>query len=225
MLAGCEPGFRRRSSEVVLKALSLEPAARYPDMACDRGGAPGSPAQPRARPAPPGAGRPGGVAALVAGTAVLARYRAPHTSVAPAAEMLAVLPFHTSGPGVEFLGEGMVDLLATNLRGVGGINTVAPRAVLREWGGEPVEDGTTSTSPRGGTRARRGVGGAGQRGVHRRRGAGDRRPLPSRASGWGGPRWTARPTVCCARWTGSVWRCCGMSGGRRSRCPICGWPR
>ena len=51
----------------------------------------------------------------------------------PAAEMLAVLPFHTSGPGVEFLGEGMVDLLATNLRGVGGIKTVDPREVLRHW--------------------------------------------------------------------------------------------
>ena len=48
--------------------------------------------------------------------------------------MLAVLPFHTSGPGVEFLSEGMMDLLATNLRGVAGINTVDPRAVLREWG-------------------------------------------------------------------------------------------
>ena len=45
-----------------------------------------------------------------------------------------MLPFHASGPGVEFLGEGMMDLLATNLRGVGGINTVDPRVVLREWG-------------------------------------------------------------------------------------------
>ena len=45
-----------------------------------------------------------------------------------------MLPFHTSGPGVEFLGEGMMDLLATNLRGVAGIKAVDPRAVLREWG-------------------------------------------------------------------------------------------
>ena len=45
-----------------------------------------------------------------------------------------MLPFHTSGPGIEFLGEGMVDLLATNLRGVGGINTVDPRTVVRQWG-------------------------------------------------------------------------------------------
>jgi tetratricopeptide (TPR) repeat protein/TolB-like protein len=55
--------------------------------------------------------------------------------VAPAAELLAVLPFRTSGPGVEFLGEGMVDLLSTNLKGVAGIKTVDPRAVLRQWSG------------------------------------------------------------------------------------------
>jgi tetratricopeptide (TPR) repeat protein len=35
---------------------------------------------------------------------------------------------------MEFLSEGMMDLLATNLRGVGGISTVDPRAVVREWG-------------------------------------------------------------------------------------------
>jgi tetratricopeptide (TPR) repeat protein len=56
------------------------------------------------------------------------------TKVAPAAATLAVLPFHTSGPGVDFLSEGMMDLLATNLRGVGGIRTVDPRSVLRTWG-------------------------------------------------------------------------------------------
>ncbi len=75
----------------------------------------------------------GGMAALVAGAGVWLATRPPSPKVAPGAEMLAVLPFHTSGPGVEFLGEGMVDLLTTNLRGVGGINTVAPRAVLRQW--------------------------------------------------------------------------------------------
>jgi tetratricopeptide (TPR) repeat protein len=41
---------------------------------------------------------------------------------------------------MEFLSEGMMDLLATNLRGVGGISTVDPRAVVRDWG---------STSTRG----------------------------------------------------------------------------
>ena len=51
------------------------------------------------------------------------------------AETIAVLPFNASGPGVEVLGEGMVDLLATNLQGVGGIQTVEPRQVLKRWGG------------------------------------------------------------------------------------------
>jgi tetratricopeptide (TPR) repeat protein len=128
--AGVPPAL----DEVVLKALALEPAARYPDMDSMRAalGTVG---------APPGPGTrrrvllTGAVAALLAGAGVWLATRPPSPRVAPGAEMLAVLPFHTSGPGVEFLGEGMVDLLTTNLRGVGGINTVAPRAVLREWGG------------------------------------------------------------------------------------------
>ena len=50
------------------------------------------------------------------------------------AERIAVLPFSASGPGVEVLGEGMVDLLTTNLQGVGGIQAVDPRLVLKRWG-------------------------------------------------------------------------------------------
>jgi tetratricopeptide (TPR) repeat protein len=77
----------------------------------------------------------GGLAAVGIGAGLWLVNRSPVATVAPAAEVLAVLPFHTSGPGVEFLGEGMVDLLATNLRGVGGIYTVDPRVVLRKWKG------------------------------------------------------------------------------------------
>jgi TolB-like protein len=47
--------------------------------------------------------------------------------------MIAVIPFTTSGTGVELLGEGMVDLLSTNLNAVGGISTVDPRNVLSRW--------------------------------------------------------------------------------------------
>jgi serine/threonine-protein kinase len=126
--AGVPPAL----DEVVLKALSLEPAGRYPDMASMRSSLRAAGATPS-----PGMRRrvllTGGIAALVAGAGVWLATRPPSPIVAPGAEMLAVLPFHTSGPGVEFLGEGMVDLLTTNLRGVGGINTVAPRAVLRQW--------------------------------------------------------------------------------------------
>jgi tetratricopeptide (TPR) repeat protein len=120
--------------QVVLRAMALEPADRYPDMG-SLGAALGS-----ARVAPSRGARRRVVAvaaaALLAAAAVggwLASRSSAH-KVAPAAETLAVLPFRASGPGMEFLGEGMMDLLATNLRGVGGINTVEPRAVLREWG-------------------------------------------------------------------------------------------
>jgi tRNA A-37 threonylcarbamoyl transferase component Bud32/TolB-like protein len=46
------------------------------------------------------------------------------------AESIAVMPFTTSGPGVELMGEGMVDLLSTNLNSVGGIRAVEPRTVM-----------------------------------------------------------------------------------------------
>ena len=114
--------------------MALEPADRYPDMSMF--GA----ALRRAGSAPTAGARRRSY--VIAGFALLAAAGAggwlathsPRRTVAPAAETLAVLPFHASGPGVEFLGEGMMDLLATNLRGVGGINTVDPRVVIREWG-------------------------------------------------------------------------------------------
>jgi serine/threonine-protein kinase len=53
--------------------------------------------------------------------------------VASEASIIAVLPFATTGPDVGLLGEGMVDLLSTNLSGVGGISTVDPRLVLKQW--------------------------------------------------------------------------------------------
>ena len=54
-------------------------------------------------------------------------------AVAPDAQVIAVLPFNTSGPGVELLSEGMVDLLSTNLDAVGGIRTIDSRTVLHRW--------------------------------------------------------------------------------------------
>jgi len=53
--------------------------------------------------------------------------------VVEGAETIAVLPFSTSGTGVDLLGEGMVDLLSTNLNSVGGIRAVDPRIVLARW--------------------------------------------------------------------------------------------
>jgi serine/threonine-protein kinase len=49
------------------------------------------------------------------------------------AQVMAVLPFSTSGPDLAYLGEGMVDLLSTNLSGKGGVRTVDPRTVMHRW--------------------------------------------------------------------------------------------
>jgi tetratricopeptide (TPR) repeat protein len=120
--------------QVIVRTMALDPAERYPDMAAVSAALRGAHAAPsrvaRIRVAVAAA-----VALLAAALAGgwFARRPSLHR-VAPAAETLAVLPFQTSGPGVEFLSEGMMDLLATNLRGVAGIHTVDPRAVLRSWG-------------------------------------------------------------------------------------------
>jgi serine/threonine-protein kinase len=129
--------------QVLIRALAVEPAQRYPDMRAfgaalrSTGAAPSRKARRRFYAA--------STAALIAAGSLggwLATRSAGGT-VARAAESLAVLPFRTSGPGVEFLGEGMVDLLSTNLSGVGGIYAVDPRTVLQRWhrsrgGGEDI---------------------------------------------------------------------------------------
>ncbi len=126
--AGVPPAL----DEVVHRALALEPAGRYRDMDAMRSALQAT--------GIPGIGVPrrfllaGALAALaIAGGLWLAK-RPPRGTVASAAESLAVLPFRTSGPGVDFLGEGMVDLLSTNLSGVGGIYAIDPRTVLQRWG-------------------------------------------------------------------------------------------
>ena len=80
----------------------------------------------------------GSAGALALVLAALWWQLAPRTasgSVAPGADVIAVVPFSTSGVGLELLGEGMVDLLAQNLDGVGGIRAIEPRAVMLEWRG------------------------------------------------------------------------------------------
>lgn len=46
---------------------------------------------------------------------------------------IAVLPFTTSGEGLDVYQEGMVELLSTNLDGLGGIRTIDSRTVLARW--------------------------------------------------------------------------------------------
>ncbi len=55
------------------------------------------------------------------------------SAVAADAQVIAVLPFQTSGANLEYLGEGMVDLMSTNLDGVGGVRAVDSRSVLHQW--------------------------------------------------------------------------------------------
>lgn len=72
---------------------------------------------------------------------VLSRGSAGATAVVSGADVIAVLPFTANGPDVEYLGEGMVDLLSTNLNAVGGIRTVDGRVVLNAWKKHRGEDG------------------------------------------------------------------------------------
>ncbi|MEO8138274.1 MAG: protein kinase [Gemmatimonadota bacterium] len=73
-----------------------------------------------------------GVPLVVILLAVLWVMFGPHRAgpVVAGAESIAVMPFSTSGAGVELMGEGMVDLLSTNLNSVGGIRAVEPRTVM-----------------------------------------------------------------------------------------------
>jgi len=132
-LSRVRPEVPQDLENVVIRALAVEPAQRYPDMQAfgaavtSTGSVPSRKARRRFYAV--------SAAALIA-AGVLGGWLATRSSggrVAPAAESLAVLPFRTSGPGVEFLGEGMVDLLSTNLSGVGGIYAVDPRTVLQRW--------------------------------------------------------------------------------------------
>ncbi|MBA3497566.1 MAG: protein kinase, partial [Gemmatimonadales bacterium] len=135
--ATLRPEVPAELDRVVVRAIAADPAKRFPDMpafAVALRGARGAAAPARGRSRLLVGAAALAVIAALAGAWLSTRARG--HAVAPAAELIAILPFSASGPGVEVLGEGMVDLLATNLRGVGGIRTVDPRAVLRNWTGK-----------------------------------------------------------------------------------------
>jgi tetratricopeptide (TPR) repeat protein len=126
--------------EVIIRALGREPAERFVTMSefADALGRSLTGVYPAAvSPRWRRALVVGGVTALlalVAGVAWFGARAARDGGVAVAgAERIAVMPFSTSGPGVDYMREGMVDLLSTNLDAVGGIRVVDPRAVLRRW--------------------------------------------------------------------------------------------
>jgi tetratricopeptide (TPR) repeat protein len=75
-----------------------------------------------------------------------------------AAEGIAVLPFEVRGQDLEIWREGMMDLLANNLDGVGGYRTIDSRTVMARWtaqvGNDPAPDLATSLRAAGATGAR-----------------------------------------------------------------------
>jgi eukaryotic-like serine/threonine-protein kinase len=128
--------------DVIIRAMAIDPADRFPDMAALAAALRQSreSARPRRRTVMAVIAA-AAVAAGAAGAVAWLATRPKALAVTEEAERIAVLPFSASGPGVEVLGEGMVDLLTTNLQGIGGIQTVDPRQVLKRWGRKDPDEG------------------------------------------------------------------------------------
>jgi tRNA A-37 threonylcarbamoyl transferase component Bud32/TolB-like protein len=130
-----QKGVPETVDEVIVKSLAVEPAERYASAAefsdALGGALKGEMAGGRRRWWPIAAGAL--TALLLVGGWMGFRAWATRSPVRSGAELIAVLPFTTAGAGVDLLGEGMVDLLSTNLNAVGGIATVDPRTVLSRW--------------------------------------------------------------------------------------------
>jgi len=118
----------------VQRALASDPARRFPtvlefaaQLERAAGGGTGAVAE-RRRLRRMAVGLPLAVALVAAGWILFGPRRV--GPVVAGAESIAVMPFSTTGSGVELMGEGMVDLLSTNLNAVGGIHAVEPRTVM-----------------------------------------------------------------------------------------------
>jgi serine/threonine-protein kinase len=121
--------------DVIIRAMAIDPADRFPDMTALAAALRQS--RESARPRRKTAMVIIAAAAIAAGAAGVVAWLATRptpVAVTEEAERIVVLPFSASGTGVEVLGEGMMDLLTTNLQGVGGIQTVDPPLVLKRWG-------------------------------------------------------------------------------------------
>jgi tetratricopeptide (TPR) repeat protein len=74
------------------------------------------------------------------------------------ADAIAVLPFEVRGSGAELWREGMMDLLANGLDGIGGLRTIDPRTVMARWrtdvGADSAADLATALRVAAGTGAR-----------------------------------------------------------------------
>ncbi|MGH7586328.1 MAG: protein kinase domain-containing protein [Gemmatimonadales bacterium] len=134
---GLPPGL----DAALTRGLASEPADRFPTIsgfaeATAQAGNGGR------RITPPLLAGIAGLVLLLAGGAWWLGRSTANSPVVKEAQRIAVLPFTASGTGVDVLGEGMVDLLATNLDAVGGISVVEPRRVLAQWrkqGGEGLD--------------------------------------------------------------------------------------
>jgi len=140
-LSGPRPKLRKveratppEADAVLARALAADPAGRFESvqafaaaLAQSTGGGAGALAE-RRRLRRIAIALPVAVTLLAVAWILFGPRRA-HQVVA-GAESIAVMPFSTSGPGVELMGEGMVDLLTTNLNAVGGIHAIEPRTVM-----------------------------------------------------------------------------------------------
>jgi serine/threonine-protein kinase len=119
----------------VSRALAREPAERFPSMQEFADALAGSPPERGRRLRRRHTAFALGLLLLAgAGGAVTwLGLRQRDSAVTRGAEVIAVLPFRTSGPGTGLMSEGMVDLLSRNLDAVGSIRTVDPRSVLSRW--------------------------------------------------------------------------------------------
>jgi hypothetical protein len=207
---------------VLLKALDTDPAKRYGSVTEF---AEALESASRAAAAGPDLRRWGALAALVVvvlGTAAWWLFgRGPQGPVVAEAERIAVMPFRATGPGAELLGEGMVDLLSTNLNGVGGVQTVEPRTVLqhieRKGGGTP-DRSRRSESPATSKQGRCCSAASSRPGS-----VCGSPPISTPLTAAASPKrgWTDTPTACSRWWTGSASSSCGRSGARRSRSRPC----
>ncbi|HEY7480495.1 MAG TPA: protein kinase [Gemmatimonadales bacterium] len=120
--------------DVVIRGMAIDPADRYPDISAFAAALRQARVGTRPRRKSMVVIAAAAIAAGAAGAVAWLATRPSAIAVTEEAETIAVLPFNASGPGVDLLGEGMVDLLTTNLQGVGGITAVEPRLVLKRWG-------------------------------------------------------------------------------------------